>query len=344
MIWLKEKKVKEITRYGDVIEYMTNYDIEDILHPAYIPKIVEVCTKMKETNYTEMLNSIENPTFYFGKTSIFPRTRLKLSEYKKVNNCEKSNIQVIGNNIITEGEIGCVFETQDCFYIMCHMNHIFCEEDKASVGFWDRYKVVPNTETIDKKIKYLQNKFNLNEPIYCGKIYWVSSEKEREDVTKMVTGEFNNIIRDNTLDIVTSNKLDNITIEDVDTLYDMLSGWNIETLELGLKLLAGYNYIKYPCLTKILLKNHNLKKAKNWHAHNITQIKNSIGFMYTFDDVVSRKYYIFQTPSNKEDLYLCHYLWNKLISSKIERDMNEYCIPGLKYKCHAEQVDCNWGV
>ena len=53
-----------------------------------------------------------------------------------------------------------------------------------------------------------------------------------------------------------------LSIEDVDLLNDLLNSNDTNSLELGLKMLVGYNVSEYPVTTRLLLYNNNLTDTK----------------------------------------------------------------------------------
>ena len=91
MTTFRNKKVLFVPQYENQDFLESDWQFSSIIiDPIYNDKISNINLK---TNY--ITEFPENPIFYFGKTSKFPRFKLKANNYKRCNTIEKSNIQVI---------------------------------------------------------------------------------------------------------------------------------------------------------------------------------------------------------------------------------------------------------
>ena len=131
--------------------------------------------------------------------------------------------------------------------------------------------------------------------------------------------------------------MDDITEADVDLLQDLLWSKDLASLELGLKMLIGYNCSKYPSVIKLLLRNPRLRETKAWISTWLKQVKSAVGFNCLGWALQSVKWYVFDRETyDPDDLRLAHYLWKKIIMSVIDEEINCYNIPGITFKCYAE--------
>ena len=178
--------------------------------------------------------------------------------------------------------------------------------------------------------------YGFEDPIYIGTVFTTSCN-EWEDLLKIIEGKFTYVVTDDNLDKIINKKMDDVTEADVDLLQDLLWSTDLASLELGLKMLMGYNCSKYPSTIKLLLRNPRLKETKAWISTGLKQVKSTVGFHCLGWALQSVKWYAFnQETYDPDDLRLAHYLWKKIIMSTIDQQIGCYNIPGLSFKCYAE--------
>ena len=348
MTTFKNNKVLFIPQYEKNDFYNTDYRFESlIIDPIYNDFISNRIKKDNSINIDYKTELPENPIFYFGETSKFPRFKLKTNNYKRCNIYKKSNVQVI-NKIECYNNIECcVFEKDNTYYILPRLSLCSLYRKSNFVAgnnnYWTWKEI--HFSSVKDKIQYIKKTYEFNDPVYIGTLF-TTYKNTWEDLLKVIENKFTYIITDNTLDDIINNKMDNITEEDIDLLQDLLRSRDDASLELGLKMLTGYNCSKYPCTIKLLLSNPRLKDTKAWTSTGLRQVKSTIGFSALGWPAQMVNYYIFnQENFNQDDLKLAHYIWKKWILPVINRDINCYNIPGLTFKVYAEENDnCDSGL
>lgn len=332
MTTFRDKKVLFVSQYENSGFWDVEWQFESvIIDPIYNDKINNV-----NLNTNCITNIPENSVFYFGKTSKFPRFKLKAHNYKRCNTYEKSNIQVIKNIEYRKIKDVCIFEKDDVYYIVPELeNRAFYKKNYITgVSYWT-WKTLSFPST-DEKIKYIKKMYGFEDPIYIGTIFTTSCN-EWEDLLKIIENKFTCVITDDNLDKVINKKMDNVTEADVDLLQDLLWSRDLASLELGLKMLMGYNCSKYSSTIKLLLRNPRLKETKAWISTGLKQVKSTVGFRCLGWALQSVEWHVFnQETYDPDDLRLAHYLWKKIIMPTIDRQMSCYNIPGLSFKCYAE--------
>ena len=114
MTTFKDKKVLFVPQYENSDFWDSEWQFESIIiDPIYNDKVNNV-----RPNANCITSLPENPIFYFGKTSKFPRFKLKAHDYKRCNTYEKSNIQVIKEIKCRKIKDVCIFEKDDVYYIV----------------------------------------------------------------------------------------------------------------------------------------------------------------------------------------------------------------------------------
>ena len=332
MITFRDKKVLFVPQYedGDFSESEWQFS-SVIIDPIYNDKISNI--NLKTNHITDFP---KDPVFYFGKTSKFPRFKLKANNYKRCNTCEKSNVQVIKEIEYHTVKDVYIFEKDNIYYIVPQLkNRTFYKRDfMKGTNYWT-WKSIPFS-SIEAKINYIKKRYEFEDPIYIGNVL-TTSGNEWEDLLKIIEDKFTYIITDDNLDKILNNKMDNITEADVDLLQDLLWSKDIASLELGLKMLIGYNCSKYPSTIRLLLRNPKLKDTKAWNSTGLKQVKSTVGWRCLGWALQSVRWYVFdQKVYDQDDLRLAHYLWKKIIISIIDKEISCYNIPGITFKCYAE--------
>jgi hypothetical protein len=112
-------------------------------------------------------------------------------------------------------------------------------------------------DRIKEKNKILENTV----VTYVGEIT-ILSKPIFEDLTNIENNIFNNVITDTELDIFINNNAESLTVDTCDLLYDLLNSKDYQSMELGLKMLVGFNVNECPNTIKLLLSNSHLAELK----------------------------------------------------------------------------------
>ena len=341
MTTFRNKTVLFISNYVDQEPSTVNYRFNNIIiDPEYYGKICDKFENKFHIKKDVLASEIpENPIFYFGSTSKYPRFKIKEKNYKRCNTCSKSNIQVVGNFSVIKTSNVYIFEKDDCYYAISNLeSNLFYVIDRTrKYGY---YKSL-DLESVRDKIDFLFNKFKFNKLVYNGPIISTTNVC-LDDILSIINEEFTNIITDDILDSIINKSMEDLTIEDADLLYDLINSKDISSVELGLKMLIGYNYSKYPHAIKLLLNNENVKNTKAWTSTGVKRIKESIKFNQCGWNPQYWRYYLFsdnkddETNIDKDDLAITHHLWKKIMYPIIENNISKYNIPGLTFKFYAE--------
>ena len=272
----------------------------------------------------------EGSTLFFGKTSNFPRFKIKDLNYKRCIKVEKSDYQVIGELKYDSIKNVYIFEGKDVYYAIANLDR---ETMYDSNGTY--YKKL--SLSLDEKIKYIEQKLNVNLIEHHPKMY-TCSRLVWEDLENIASGKFTNCVTDDILDKIVNKNMDDMSIEDVDLLNDLLNSNDPNSLELGLKMLVGYNVSEYPVTTRLLLYNNNLTDTKAWNSVGVKQVRDSCSLKGTGWNLRYSSWYLLEDKENisDKDLELVHHLWKKKVTEIENRNLEFYNIPGLKFSCHAE--------
>ena len=268
-------------------------------------------------------NVEENSTLYFGKTSKFPRYKIKDLNYNRCIKVDKSDYQVIGNIIYSRRNNLYLFENDITYYCIFELEDV---------------DVIKDTNfSLKRKIKYIEEKFKVT---FCGilKDVGVCSKLVWEDLSKILNGEFTKCITDEKLDIAVNRKIEPMTKDDVDLLYDLLNSSDKASIDLGLQMLVGYDVSEVPCTIRLLLRKNKIKEGKAWNSTGVKQVRNSINLNYTGWMLRYKDSNAFDNYNNisDRDKELSYYLWSKIIIEHANKELEQYNLPGLIFKCHVD--------
>lgn len=191
-------------------------------------------------------------SLYFLKNAIFPKCKLQGTKYKRKIKLENASNLVVPNEAeadvraITGAFPLIVYETETDVYF-CPATSYYPNWEKT-IETW-MHKRFPNVTYRNQSYGYV---FDKNSAIWAD-VY-----------TNRIT---QNIVTVNTLENIIGNTLPLPTEEEIDSIRDMLKSPDIDTRELGIKMILNFDYIHIPNLTRCLLLenptivNSDMKKS-----------------------------------------------------------------------------------
>lgn len=282
---------------------------------VYIKSSLEDLKKI-QFSYTTVK---DNSYLYFGKTSKFPRHKLKDTTLKRCIKVEKSDIQVVGNitfNFLEYNSIIFSNEKEDFIVIPRHI-YRYGNMDFSKNDYIDRIK--ENNEVLK----------NTN-ATYIGKIT-ILPKLNFEDLSNIENKVFNSIVTDKELDAFINKNAESLTIDTCDLLLDLLNSKDYQSMELGLKMLIGFNVNECPYTVKLLLRNPRLTELKAWDSVGVNQVKSSINIDEYFNIATG-----YNKITSDLDKTLTKHVWRKIALKEIDKYAKDFNIPGLNFKGYAE--------
>lgn len=282
---------------------------------VYIKSSLEDLKKI-QFSYTTVK---DNSCLYFGKTSKFPRHKLKDTTLKRCIKVEKSDIQVVGNitfNFLEYSSIIFSNEKEDFIVIPRHI-YRYGNMDFSKNDYIDRIK--ENNEVLK----------NTN-ATYIGKIT-ILPKLNFEDLSNIENKVFNSIVTDKELDAFINKNAESLTIDTCDLLLDLLNSKDYQSMELGLKMLIGFNVNECPYTVKLLLRNPRLTELKAWDSVGVNQVKSSINIDEYFNITTG-----YDKITSDLDKTLTKHVWRKIALKEIDKYAKDFNIPGLNFKGYAE--------
>ena len=185
-------------------------------------------------------------TLYFDSGSAFPRFKLGLTDNKRCIKTAKANY------IVTSGETNYRLSSKE--YVVL--------EDCTGIYFvaYDEWKIYFNenlTNFVNRMIGF-HNFASDVKVIYTGRLQ--SYEKDSLYLAKYATGEYTvPYIIDTDLDKICCSMCPEPTYEEFLSIIDMLNSDDASVVQLGVKMLAGYNVDKYKLSFRLILCTR-----KNW--------------------------------------------------------------------------------
>lgn len=282
---------------------------------VYIKSSLEDLKKI-QFSYTTVK---DNSCLYFGKTSKFPRHKLKDTTLKRCIKVEKSDIQVVGNitfNFLEYNSIIFSNEKEDFIVIPSHV-YRYGNMDFSKNDYIDRIK--ENNEVLKNT--------NIT---YIGKIT-ILPKLNFEDLSNIENKVFNSIVTDKELDAFINKNAESLTIDTCDLLLDLLNSKDYQSMELGLKMLIGFNVNECPYTVKLLLRNPRLTELKAWDSVGVNQVKSSINIDEYFNIATG-----YNKITSDLDKTLTKHVWRKIALKEIDKYAKDFNIPGLNFKGYAE--------
>lgn len=297
---------------------LTFYFIEDSNY-IYVKSDIENLEKLKPKH----ANINKDSVLYFGKTSKFPRHKLKETSLKRCIKPEKSDIQVIGSLQISKQFNAIVFIGDNIYYIL-DISHC------STYASWQEKHIEKDDPDFISKVMSANECLHNTVVSYIGPII-ILEKNVFEDLVNIENKVYNNIITDSELDAFINKDLESLTVDTCDLLYDLLNSKDYQSMELGLKMLVGFNVNECPNTIKLLLSNSHLSELKAWNSVGVNQVKNSIKINEYFN--YQTDYNIIENDLDKE---LSRYVWKKMSIKQIDEFASRFNLPGLVFKVYAE--------
>lgn len=311
------EKVK-INYYG-YWDNLSFYFIEDT-NNVYVKSSVEDLEKLKPKHADISKDSI----LYFGKTSKFPRHKLKETSLKRCIKPEKSNIQVIGS-LQSFKKFSAIIFTGEITYIL--------DIGRCSIyASWQKKHINVNKNDPDFVTRLMSENECLRNTVvsYTGPIT-VLSTNVFEDLVNIENKVYNNVITDFELDAFINKDLESLTIDTCDLLLDLLNSKDYQSMELGLKMLIGFNVNECPYTVKLLLRNPHLTELKAWDSVGVKQVRSTVNMDEYFNITTG-----YNKITSDLDKTLTKYVWRKIALEEIDKYAKDFNIPGLNFKGYAE--------
>jgi len=184
---------------------------------------------IKDLKYSELT---QDTTLYFSKSSNFPRLKLENTGFKRCIKLDKADFVIINPNSLTNSSTSFhVIETDTTIYLV-YYHDLYYKRDK------------------------LENFLGFKIQDY-GIMHFYEMTEKRKDLFDLIHQSNVKFVHDDTLNKVI-NKGDEILDKDsMMNIYSMLKSSDLDTVELGLKMLTGFNVDKTPLtISVMLLLNH----------------------------------------------------------------------------------------
>lgn len=203
------------------IGYCLDDFTENFVEKQYYDELI------KKIKYSELT---KNTTLYFSKSSNFPRLKLENTGFKRCIKLDKADFVVINPSSLTDlTETWYAIETDTTIYLG---------------SYWTIYR---NRTELEKFLG-----FTVSSSMLITIRAYELSEK-RKDLLKLLQEPNIKFISDDELNR-TINKSDQILDkETMMTIHDMLASSDLDTIELGLKMLTGFNIDETPLTISTLL-------------------------------------------------------------------------------------------
>lgn len=271
-----------------------------------------------DSNQVTTLNS--ESVLFFDPGSGFPRFKLGLTDNKRCIKIGKANY------IVTSGTAN--YKTSQSDYVILEDNdpdrHIYFVE-------YDDWKIYFN-ESLANFVHNLQGFHDFTadvKVIYQGKIQ--SFEKDSVYLAKYATGEYTlPYITDSDLDKICCSMCPDPTYDEFLSIIDMLNSDDASVVQLGIKMLAGYNIEKYKLSFRLILCTR-----KNWYnwSRNLVACKQlvetlDINNYDIYDNFVSGCYRCARQNENYtlEDIAIAKQLGTKFIREDLQKYLNNYYV------------------
>lgn len=273
--------------------------------------------KLDLSNIDNLKVTSLNPesTLYFDAGSGFPRFKLGLTDNKRCIKIPKANY------IVVSGEVD-YCTTDDQYVVMQDDEDTFMIEKDD----WDTWFGGLLTNFMSQVQPYYTFKGNVH-IIYTGRIQSFSAKSLY--LAKYATGEYTvPFITDNDLDKICCNMCPEPTYDEFISIIDMLNSDDASVVQLGIKMLAGYNVEKYKLSFRMILCTR-----RNWFdwSKNLVackQLVDTLGITRydVYDNFVSGCNRIQRTGENYtvEDIAIAKKLAYRFIRNDIQRYAQQY--------------------
>lgn len=240
------KKVHCVTEYTvkyETLTYASSYH-NSVLFFSEKPLDFDKLLKSK------ISTTLVGDSLYFTKNATFPKCKLQGTKYKRKIKPENAS------NLIIQDGLGARTILANC--------PLFIYETETDVYFIPAASYQPNwKEAVDAWMhKYRPDATYRNQSY--GYVFDKNSAILMDIYTNIIT---QNIVTVNTLENIIGKTLPLPTEEEIDSIRDMLKSPDIDTRELGIKMILNFDYIHIPNLTRCLLLenstvvNSDMKKS-----------------------------------------------------------------------------------
>lgn len=253
---------------------------------------------------------------YFDPGSSFPRYKLGLTANKRCIKPTKADVIVVSGNTnrsVSDEEYTCIECTDGVYFVEKEM--------------WEKFY----SGKLDNFLKAIANYKPLNDPkvVYSGK--FAGYTKESVYIAKYIENEYTlNYITDIDLDKIINNMCPEPTYEELVSIIDMLNSEDAATVQLGVKMIQGYNASKYKMTLRLILCTRS-----NWFLFT----KNTVGtkqLMETLeidryrvtDNFISGCRYVCNSGESytAEDIAISKKLSKKLLTEYFQKQYQDYFI------------------
>lgn len=230
------KNLKEIIYLRVVPDYIAKCGFK-ICSSTYVCPNDYGCFHWGEHNIKQELLDRISPTLvgdilYFIKGTTFTKNALTGSKLKRKLHIQSASDVVVSDKVISN--VLCfknvhLFETDDYFYAF---------DLRSNASFDPKW--------------YLKKEYAVRDCKDLGLLSLYNS-KNADILKLMFDYKDKNVVRPLTVETALKNSSSVLTEADVDSIRSMLKSSDHDTIELGIKLLHGHNYLKTPSLTKFML-------------------------------------------------------------------------------------------
>lgn len=267
------------------------------------------------TKINSINNSLSSPCkLYFGKTSKFPRFKLQDTSFKRCIKPEKADTVVVG----------CI-EVSRTFDLTLYQDeeYIYAIDSNNLNRAWGTTKDNINA-FIKNPAQYIRDnnlfygaefKFLYEGPV-CAFTF-----NTYTDVMNIMNNVYTNIINDETLDKEINQGFESITEEDLNSILDMLDSSDLSTVDIGLKMLCGYNVNELPLTINFILSMRpSLSSTSAWKSVGVKQVLSSIKFTSGSSSVTN---YWFNETEFNNTTQLDRELFKKYYVKEVKKSIND---------------------
>lgn len=266
--------IKNLSRTKDFYDIFRTWSRTDrIVFPTDISNPKDLMDQYSKS----LAVGVTGKKIYFHPKSKFPRFKLMGTDYKRTIKLDKCDCIVVPE--IPEGWIS-----------MYPKMRIY--KDKYSNNLFGISKGIYDSRFVDEKhflecIK-LWNNVDLE---FVQTTYIAEVNMENSFAIDILLGKYTKpIITDTMLDLEISKSLPTISESDIDSIDSMLNSTDQSVVEMGLKLLTGFNVFETPTIIKTLLYKH-------WNVVNSNKALNSVAVRKMLNSVDADRKYIGSFPN-----------------------------------------------
>lgn len=249
------KKVYCIKR-DDTKYYLDSFDVINGVERSYYDALI------KNASYAELP---ESATLYFSKSSAFPRIKLENSKFKRCIKIDKADYVVINPKTINN-----------------RAEASYCIETDNELIFGSYYHFYYRKSEVERDLGIKLNNIKT--------IYYYELTEKRTDLINLLQNPTLKFITDDMLNAAINKTDQLLDLDTANMILDMLCATDTDSVELGLKMLTGFNINETPLtITTMLLLNHrwymtnartNVLVVNMLKQLDILNKRNSSGFPY----------------------------------------------------------------